>query len=78
MATVKRNVVGPQIGKLRDKRGMTQEMFAAKCALMGLELSRVMVAKIETRRRCVLDSDVWVFARVLKVDMKELYPGGKR
>lgn len=78
MATPKRNVVGPQLSKLRTKRGMTQEMFAAKCALMGLELSRVMVAKIETRRRCVLDSDVWIFAKALKVELKELYPGGKR
>jgi len=75
MASHKQNVVGPQIRKLRDKQGLTQEMFAAKCSVMGLELTRVTLAKIETQLRCVSDSELWTLAKALKVELKELYPG---
>jgi len=75
MASHKQNVVGPQIRKLRDKQGLTQEMFAAKCSVMGFELTRVTLAKIETQLRCVSDSELWTLAKALKVELKELYPG---
>src|SRR5262245_61692988 len=42
-----RNIVGPQIRALRVERGLTQPMLAAKCHLLGWDLSRKTLAKIE-------------------------------
>lgn len=78
MATYEQNIVGPQIRKLRYKQGMTQEMFAAKCTVKGLELSRATLSKIEAKVRCVSDHELRMLAKILKVDVKDLYPGGKR
>jgi transcriptional regulator with XRE-family HTH domain len=78
MASNKQNIVGPQIRKLRDKQGMTQEMFAARCSVLGLELTRATLSKIEAQLRCVSDVELRMLAKALKVEIKDLYPGGKR
>lgn len=78
MTSNKQNIVGPQIRKIRYKQGMTQEMFAAKCTVMGIELTRATLSKIEAQLRCVSDLELRVLAKALKVEIKELYPGGKR
>lgn len=78
MASNKQNIVGPQIRKLRDKQGLTQQLFAAKCTVMGLELTRATLSKIEAQLRCVSDVELRMLAKILKVEIKELYPGGRR
>ena len=72
------NIVGPQIRKIRYQQGMTQEMLAAKCSVLGLELTRATLSKIEARLRCVTDAEFVVLAKALKVEMKELFAGVKR
>jgi transcriptional regulator with XRE-family HTH domain len=66
------NIVGPQIRKLRDQRGLTQEMFAARCSVLGLELSRATLSKIEAQLRCVVDFELVVLAQALKVEVPAL------
>lgn len=78
MTSNKQNIVGPQVRKIRYKQGLTQEMFAAKCTVMGLELTRATLSKIEAQVRCVSDAEFVLLARALRVDLKELVPGGKR
>jgi transcriptional regulator with XRE-family HTH domain len=68
------NIVGPQIRKLRDQRGLTQEMFAARCSVLGLELSRATLSKIEAQLRCVADFELVVLAEALKVEVPALLP----
>ena len=41
------NVVGAQVRKLRYQKGMTQEMLAARCGVLGWDLSRSTLSKIE-------------------------------
>jgi len=72
------NVVGPQIQKARYEMGLTQEQLAARCQLAGLDISRATLAQIETRIRCVTDSELLLFAQVLKVTTDSLFPVGKR
>ena len=62
------NIVGPQIRKLRYQQGLTQELFAARCSVLGLELSRGTLSKIEAQLRCVTDTELIVLAKALKVD----------
>lgn len=71
---VSKNIVGPQIRKLRYQQNLTQEMFAAKCSVRGLDLSRGTLSKIEAQLRCVTDAELIVLAEALKVELTELYP----
>ena len=51
-------------------------MLAAKCLALGLELTCAALSKIEAQLRCVSDSELLTLAKALKVELKELYPGG--
>jgi transcriptional regulator with XRE-family HTH domain len=72
------NVVGPQIQRLRVQAGLTQDALAAKCGVVGWDVSRGTLAKIEARVRCVNDAELFVLARVLKSELSALYPGDAR
>jgi transcriptional regulator with XRE-family HTH domain len=69
-----RNIVGPQVRKLRYQKGLTQELFAARCSILGLELSRATLSKIEAQLRCVSDSELVILAEALGVDVSVLLP----
>jgi transcriptional regulator with XRE-family HTH domain len=69
-----RNIVGPQIKALREKRGLTQPMLAAKCHLLGWDLSRETLAKIESRIRWVADCELLCLAQSLGVSVDLLLP----
>lgn len=69
------NVIGPQVRYLRDQRKMTQGQLAAQCNLIGWNISRGTLAKIEAQVRRVTDDEVEFLAKALKVDMAELYAG---
>ena len=58
---------------MRDQRKMTQEQLAARCNLIGWNISRGTLAKIEAQVRRVNDREVELLARALKGDMSELY-----
>ena len=70
------NVIGPQIRKLRDQRGWTQEVFAQKMQLAGWDVSRVSVAKLEARLRWTSDVEILFIARVFGVALNDLFPSG--
>ena len=67
------NIIGPQIKRLREQYNMTQEELAAQCNLLGWNISRGTLAKIESQVRRVTDSEVALIAKVLKVDISALY-----
>jgi transcriptional regulator with XRE-family HTH domain len=69
-----RNLVGPQIRRLRDQQGLTQPMLAARCRRWGWDLSRQTLAKIETQLRWVSDFELLCLARALRVEPNELWP----
>lgn len=68
------NIVGPQVRKLRYERGLKQEDLAARCGVLGWDLSRATLSKIEARLRCVTDAEVQILARALRVELTALYP----
>ncbi len=69
------NVVGPQVRRLRNKREWSQNDFAIKLQLLGMEnATRVKVAKIESRLVGVADEDLVFLARALAVSLADLYP----
>lgn len=69
-----KNVVGPQVRKLRDQQGWSQATLAAKCQLAGWDVSRSIVAAIEGRIRWVGDFELMILAKVLRVSPSDLLP----
>lgn len=70
----KQNIVGPQVRRLRDQQDMTQEALAARCNVLGWDLSRGTLSKIEAQLRCVTDGELRILADALKVRLDDLYP----
>ncbi len=71
-----RNAIGATVRRLRNQRGWTQEVLAAKCEVAGCAVSRGTLAKIEAQIRTATDIETFVLALVLKVGMDSLYPKG--
>jgi transcriptional regulator with XRE-family HTH domain len=78
MLSPSQNVVGEQVRKLRYARELTQETLAAKCNVLGWDLSRGTLAKIESGVRCVTDAELFVLAKALKQEIGDLYPQDER
>jgi transcriptional regulator with XRE-family HTH domain len=68
------NVIGPQVRRLRSQRDLTQEQLAARLQVLGLEISRAGLSKIEAGLRCVSDAELPVIAEALKVGIADLFP----
>lgn len=72
------NVVGPQVRKIRTRKGWSQERFAAKLQLFGWDTSRESVTRMENGNRRVPDLELFVVARVLGVKTDDLFPRNLR
>ena len=70
-----RNLVGPQIRKVRYAQELTQDQLAARLQRAGWDVSRVSIAKIESQLRWVADCELFMLAHVLQVPIVELFPG---
>lgn len=74
-----RNISGKRIAEARCAAmpPLTQEEVSAKLALLGVQMDRAAVAKIENNLRRVLDYELKAFATALNVRVDWLL-GGKR
>jgi len=68
-----RNMVGPQVRRLRNKRGLSQSKFAELLQRKGWDISRDTVAKIEDQRRWISDFEAIFIADALKISLTELF-----
>ena len=67
-----KNVVGPQVRRLRNKMELSQAELAAACQRGGWDISRDTIAKIEGSVRWVGDFEVLSLAKVLRVSPNHL------
>lgn len=67
------NIIGPNIRKIREASGLTQEELAARCNLLEWDISRGTIAKIESQVRRITDSEVLLFSKALNVTPTDLY-----
>lgn len=68
------NVCGPQIRRLRSRKGWSQPKLAEKCQIAGWDVSRDIIARIELQIRWIGDWELKILADVLNVTLDELYP----
>lgn len=69
-----RNIVGPQVMRIRSNKGMSQNDLAVACQLSGWDVSRGVIARIEGGVRWIADFELVELAKALKVSIPELYP----
>ncbi len=68
------NVIGPKCRELREALGLTQEQVAARCQVLGLDITRGTLAKIESRVRSVSDHEIPFLAKTLDSSIEKLFP----
>ena len=69
-----RNIIGPQVRRLRSGKDWSQERLASELQMHGWKISRCGVARIESQEVWVGDFETMLMADALGVDMKELFP----
>ncbi len=67
-----KNIIGPQVRRLRRARGYTQSALAAQMQLHGFDVSDLTILRIENGTRFVPDYEVRALARILNVSYETL------
>ncbi|HTS18488.1 MAG TPA: helix-turn-helix domain-containing protein [Verrucomicrobiae bacterium] len=67
-------MIGPQVRRLRYQRGWSQEKLAEKLQLLGWDISRAGLGKIESRLVHVEEYELLYFARAFNVRLDDLFP----
>ena len=62
-----RNIIGPQLRKLRVQKGMSQQALAELLQRKGWDVSRGMIARIEGQVRWISDFELHFLSDVLGV-----------
>ena len=73
-ARIMRNLIGPQVRRLRCAKNWTQEGFTAMLREQGWNICRQRVARIEACEAWVGDFEMLLIARTLGVEIKDLVP----
>ena len=69
----KRNIIGSNLRYLRKKHGFSQEQFVARLHIIGLNIDRTSLSRIENYTRVVYDYELVFFSEALDVSILELY-----
>ena len=67
------NLIGKQVETLRKARNIKQKDFIAQLQLAGLDINPTSYSKLEGQIRIASDKEVFYIAKILNVDMKELF-----
>ena len=66
------NVCGKNIAQFRIKMGISQRELADKMQLVGIDIDKNAIQRIECGKRFVTDIEVIAFAKVFQVTFEEL------
>lgn len=67
------NLIGRKVETLRKARKIKQKDFIAQLQLAGLDINPTSYSKLEGQIRIASDKEVFYIAKVLNVDIKELF-----
>ena len=68
--------VGNNIRILREKANMTQEVLSAKLQLLGCDITRSAVAKIEVGQRHLYPDEIILIKKILNVRYEDIFDTG--
>ncbi len=64
--------VGKNIRNIREKSGFTQELLASKLQLMGCDITRSSIAKIEVGQRHLYTDEIILIKQILNTTYEEI------
>ena len=67
-----RNIIGPLVKEHREQKNYTKTELSQKLELLGVELDRFELYKIETAKKSVKDFELIALCMVLDIKMDEL------
>jgi transcriptional regulator with XRE-family HTH domain len=67
------NLIGPNIREIRKSMNLSQKDLVARCNLIGWDISRGTLAKIESQSRKISDEEILYFSKALRVEVGELF-----
>lgn len=68
-------LIGKNIKRLRENSKMTQELLATKLQLLGCDITRSAVAKIEVGQRHLYSDEMYLIKKILNVTFEDFYKG---
>lgn len=69
----KMNLIGGNVRKLRKKKKISQQYLSNQLELLGVYVCRGSISRIEDYSRTVTDIELFAIAKVLRVDIKDLF-----
>ena len=68
-----KNAIGKTVEKLRKERNISQRDFISRLQVSGLDINPTSYSKLEGQFRNATDKEVYYIAKMLKVNMEELF-----
>lgn len=68
-----RNIIGKNIQRIRKNKKITQKELEARLQMMGINIDRPMISKIENSTREIVDFEILGIAEALGVSVEDLY-----
>lgn len=73
--TGEKNLVGPRLKALRARDGLSQRDLAHHLQLMGMDMDKNVITRIETNKRYVTDLELRALATLFQVSYEYLIDG---
>lgn len=67
------NICGKNIKEIRKEQKITQDELCARMQVMGYQISRSDISKLENGKKFITDFEVLGFSKALKISILELY-----
>lgn len=67
------NVCGKNIKKIRKEQKITQDELCARMQVMGYQISRSDISKLENGKKFITDFELVGFSKALKVSILDLF-----
>jgi len=66
------NLCGKNIAQLREDMGISQRELADRMQLVGIDIDKNAIQRIECGKRFVTDIEILAFAKVFEIGLEEL------
>ena len=67
------NICGKNIKKIRKEQKVTQDELCARMQVMGYQISRSDISKLENGKKFITDFELVGFSKALKVSILDLF-----
>ena len=76
--TGEKNLVGPRLKALRERDHLSQRDLAHQLQLIGMDMDKNVITRIETNKRYVTDLELRAIAKIFKVSYEYLIDGTEK